>query len=160
MTHPHNPDSGNSMQPTPEDTVILGGGEMPEDLIAEAITEQFGERCPDFDANCYCCRVWKQYDEVLRAPYTIIAPKGGFRALSSFTAEEKVKLRPIAETLAMLDGNAFFGMGEGPDYWSDQYLPEAHALFIANGGDTGWASGASFVRAHPVSPETKNGAAS
>lgn len=35
--------------------------ENQEDLIAEAITEQFGERCPDFDANCHCCKVWQQY---------------------------------------------------------------------------------------------------
>ena len=35
--------------------------ENQEDLIAEAITEQFGERCPDFDADCLCCKVWQQY---------------------------------------------------------------------------------------------------
>jgi hypothetical protein len=47
--------------------------EKQEDLIAEAITEQFGERCPDFDANCYCCRVWRQYDELktIRHPDTL-----------------------------------------------------------------------------------------
>src|SRR5690606_38420615 len=32
------------------------------DLIAEAITEAFGERCPDFNPACWCCRAWKRYD--------------------------------------------------------------------------------------------------
>lgn len=36
---------------------------MTEDLIAEAITEAFGERCPDYGEHCPCCQAWKQYDE-------------------------------------------------------------------------------------------------
>jgi len=32
------------------------------DKIVEAITEQWGERCPDFDADCACCQVWAEYD--------------------------------------------------------------------------------------------------
>lgn len=32
------------------------------DLIAEAITEAFGERCPDFEPSCYCCQAWAEYD--------------------------------------------------------------------------------------------------
>ena len=51
-------------------------------------------------------------------------------------------LRPIAETLAMLDGNAFFEMEV--DHWKC-YLPEAKALFEGNGGLNGWAGGASFA---------------
>lgn len=35
------------------------------DYIAEAIEEAWGERCPDFDAECHCCRAWKQYDDML-----------------------------------------------------------------------------------------------
>lgn len=35
---------------------------MQLDLIAEAITEYWGERCPDFDADCPCCKAWKQFD--------------------------------------------------------------------------------------------------
>ena len=38
-----------------------------EDLIAEAITEAFGERCPDFEPECHCCKVWKQYDHLVSA---------------------------------------------------------------------------------------------
>lgn len=64
-----------------------------------------------------------------------------------FTDEEKVKLRPIAETLAMLDGNAFFTMncGLGRE-WYEMYLPQAYEVYIANGGDNGWAGEASFVK--------------
>lgn len=60
-----------------------------------------------------------------------------------FTDDEKEILRPIAETIAMLDGNAFF------DLVSDiylSYLPEARALFRNNGGLTGWAGGASWIK--------------
>lgn len=78
----------------------------------------------------------------------IAEPEGGFRPHGSFTPGEKAKLRPIAETLAMLDGNAFFGMAAGDhEDWCDQYLPEAAALYEANGGDGGWAGKASFAAA-------------
>lgn len=80
-------------------------------------------------------------------PYRISKPAGGWRKEATFSEAERLKLRPIAETLAMLDGNAFFGMGSGETYWADQYLPEASALYEANGGDTGWASEASFAKA-------------
>lgn len=79
--------------------------------------------------------------------YVVDEPSSGWRATSSFTDGEKAKLRPMAETLAMLDGNAFFGMQvrDGEDFY-EQYLPEAHALYEANGGDGGWAGAASFAR--------------
>lgn len=50
-------------------------------------------------------------------------------------------LRPIAETFAMLDGNAFFGINKRSDEkeWYEQYLPEAFSLFESNGGIDGWA---------------------
>lgn len=62
-------------------------------------------------------------------PYHVPRPDEGWRARESFTDEEKARLRPVAETLAMLDGNAFFGaeLQDGAD-WYEQYLPEAHAL--------------------------------
>lgn len=86
--------------------------------------------------------------ERARPAYSIAEPEGGFRAHGSFAPGEKAKLRPIAETLAMLDGNAFFGMSAGDhEDWSDQYLPEAAALYDANGGDGGWAGKASFAAA-------------
>jgi hypothetical protein len=66
-----------------------------------------------------------------------------------FSKKEKEKLRPIAETLAMMDGNAFFGMSideDGEDNWYENYLTEAWRIYRANGGDKGWASGASWIK--------------
>jgi hypothetical protein len=34
------------------------------DYIAEAITAQWGERCPDADPECFCCLAWAQYDRI------------------------------------------------------------------------------------------------
>ena len=66
-----------------------------------------------------------------------------------FTQNEKNKLRPIAETLAMLDGNAFFGISvddEGEDAWYEAYLSDAWRVYKANGGDKGWASEVSWIK--------------
>lgn len=71
-------------------------------------------------------------------------PRGGWK--TEFTPEEKAKLRPMAETIAMLDGNAFFTIPSIAGDWYEQYLPEAHALYEANGGDDGWAGLASFAK--------------
>ena len=64
-----------------------------------------------------------------------------------FSGQEKTVLRPIAETLAMLDSNAFFGTqsADGTD-WYEQYLPEAWLVWSRNGGATGWAGEASFAK--------------
>lgn len=78
--------------------------------------------------------------------YHIPEPAGGWR--KEFAVAEKLKLRPIAETLAMLDGNAFFGDDTRLD-WHEAYLPEASALYEANGGDAGWAGRASFAAPQP-----------
>jgi hypothetical protein len=53
-------------------------------------------------------------------------------------------IRPIAETLAMLDGNAFFGNGSSDPEdaygeWWMQYAADAIVLWEANGGKNGWA---------------------
>ncbi len=64
-----------------------------------------------------------------------------------FTDQEKKYLRPIAEVLALLDGNAFLTMRlDSNKEWYEQYLSEAHALFIANGGKSGWAGEASWIK--------------
>lgn len=34
------------------------------DLVAEAITEAFGERCPDFEPECHCCKAWAEFDRI------------------------------------------------------------------------------------------------
>jgi hypothetical protein len=73
---------------------------------------------------------------------------GPFRK-KKFTGKQKEQLRPIAEVLALLDGNAFFGMSldeSGEDNWYEQYLPEAWAVFKSNGGLKGWASMTSWMR--------------
>jgi hypothetical protein len=73
---------------------------------------------------------------------------GPFRK-KKFTGKQKEQLRPIAEVLALLDGNAFFGMSldeSGEDNWYEQYLPEAWSIFNANGGMKGWVSMTSWMR--------------
>jgi hypothetical protein len=35
---------------------------MMTNLIEEALTEFYGERCPDYEWTCICCVAWKQYD--------------------------------------------------------------------------------------------------
>ena len=35
---------------------------MMSNLIEEALTEYFGERCPDYHEECMCCKAWKEYD--------------------------------------------------------------------------------------------------
>ena len=32
-------------------------------LIEEAIREHWGERCPDFEPGCPCCRAWAEFDK-------------------------------------------------------------------------------------------------
>jgi hypothetical protein len=32
-------------------------------LVAEAVEFYWGERCPDYEANCHTCMAWAQYDK-------------------------------------------------------------------------------------------------
>ena len=73
--------------------------------------------------------------------YELEEPDGGWRRV--FDDEDKRRLRPIAETLAMMDGNAFFGID--PDHY-EAYLTEADAVYRNNGGNNGWASTASWIQ--------------
>lgn len=82
----------------------------------------------------------------LHLPYYVKKPESGWRKPEEMSAKEKAKLRPIAETLAMLDGNAFFGNDVEDREWYEGYLGEAHALYESNGGDSGWAGLASFAK--------------
>jgi len=36
-------------------------------LICEALTEVFGEKCPDFDEGCATCAIWKEWDRLYNA---------------------------------------------------------------------------------------------
>ena len=76
--------------------------------------------------------------------YKVSEPRDGWRTIDSFSVEEKHLLRPIAETLAMMDGNAFFP--HDGYTWYEQYLPEADAIFQNNGGMDGWAGTSSIAR--------------
>lgn len=79
--------------------------------------------------------------------YKILEPINGWPKLDDIPAHMKPILRPIAETLAMLDGNAFFCIaGTNGSEWYEQYLPEAWTLFEDNGGMQGWSGQAHFVR--------------
>ena len=63
--------------------------------------------------------------------YSVHRLDGGWRRV--FPPDYVEILQPIAETLAMLDGNAFFGPGW--DSWIN-YLPEADAVYRANSSPT------------------------
>jgi len=92
-------------------------------------------------------RLMPDTEGVTTVNYSIYMYDEEFRSSASFSAEEKRMLRPIAETLAMLDGNAFFGIST-PDAY-DGYLPEAWALFVSSGGENGWAGRCSWIREPP-----------
>jgi hypothetical protein len=123
----------------------------PLDIIDDEGDENFGEvealPADQLAAATAAYEEWvAEMEGVSEVSYSIAAPKGGFRAANSFTDEEKKRLRPVAEVLAMMDGNAFFGAttdDNGDDTFYEQYLPEAAALADANGG---WFNMASFVR--------------
>ena len=68
--------------------------------------------------------------------YVLNPPEGGWRSITTFSKEEKKLLRPIAETLAMLSGNAFFGLvtdADDDDLVYEEYLPQAAALYLTAG---------------------------
>jgi len=37
------------------------------DLIEDAIDEKYGPRCDTFEADCWTCQVWQQYDALHEA---------------------------------------------------------------------------------------------
>jgi hypothetical protein len=79
--------------------------------------------------------------------YNIDCPESGWPTLDEIPDRIKHMLRPMAETLAMLDGNAFFGMvGAHGNPWWQQYVPQAWVVFQGNGGLQGWAGEAQFVK--------------
>ena len=90
-----------------------------------------------------------ELDDVLSLKgYHIHEPKDGWK--TDFTDDEKSRFRQMAETLAMLDRNAFFGNTykdrNGVEReWYEMYLPEAHALYSSGGGfSDGWHSESSI----------------
>ncbi|WP_430438969.1 hypothetical protein [Shinella sp.] len=80
-------------------------------LIEEAIIAQFGERCPDFDPDCHCCRVWRALDD-LRAERAagakaihdaVMAERARIVALLL----EEAELTPCGEDAMVTRSNAF-----------------------------------------------------
>jgi predicted xylose isomerase-like sugar epimerase len=86
-------------------------------------------------------KVYKDVMPVEEITYTVQQPDGGWRR--RFTEDDLRKLRPIAETIAMLEGNAFFTLVE--DCYHN-YLQEADAVYRSNGGDDGHAGGVSWIQ--------------
>lgn len=44
---------------------LAPAGDFPsDDLLAFSITEALGERCDDFNQDCYTCQAWQQYDRL------------------------------------------------------------------------------------------------
>lgn len=37
---------------------------MKTDLIKEAVTDWWGERCTEYDPDCVCCTAWAQFDKL------------------------------------------------------------------------------------------------
>lgn len=102
--------------------------------------------------NIKCRYIPNPWDKL---EHLIEKPKSGWKTTSS--KNYKKILRPIAETLALLDGNAFFGVEtdkNGQDIWYEQYLPQAKVLYENNGGRHGWAGFASFGH-KPINKKTK-----
>ena len=66
-----------------------------------------------------------------------------------FTAHEKRILRPIAETIAIMDGNAFFGIQKddnGKDTLYEQFLVEAWMVASYQNKINGWVNETSWVK--------------
>ena len=41
--------------------------------VEEAITDYWGERCPDYEPECPTCQAWAEYDKmVLNGPHIVV----------------------------------------------------------------------------------------
>lgn len=81
---------------------------MSDDLIAEALTEHFGPRCPTRDADDFpdldvarngrypCCEAWEQYDGL----------RADVERLTAALADERRHADVLAEALERRDGGA------------------------------------------------------
>lgn len=45
-----------------------------KERTAAAVTEYFGERCPEFEPQCECCRRWRAFDELFDDDPTEVRP--------------------------------------------------------------------------------------
>jgi hypothetical protein len=40
-----------------------------EALAKKVLTEWFGEKCPDYDPDCECCKRWRSLDDLIENPF-------------------------------------------------------------------------------------------
>ena len=53
--------------PDPPDTFPMMIGHI-RTIAEEFLLEHFGERCPDFEPNCDCCKRWAALDVLIQEP--------------------------------------------------------------------------------------------
>lgn len=82
-------------------------------LVAEAIAEHWGERCPDYAADCPTCQAWKQFDDLRTllesnaalererdaAREALAFLKGEFSAMCRRAESAEAKVRELLSTL-------------------------------------------------------------
>lgn len=135
-------DGENDLDQVGSETALENGEELFFD------SESFRWRASELvlcDGNFDAALIPTPEPRVEERTYSLALPEGSLRDLSSFSTEEKARLRPIAETLAMLDGNSFFGLTQdanGDDTYYEQYLPESAVLVATTSG----SDLASFMR--------------
>lgn len=64
---------------------------MKQNFVEEAISEHWGDRCPDIDADCACCQAWAEYDRLSAAQAPPVAHLDDI-AVDRFAAAMKAKL--------------------------------------------------------------------
>ena len=92
------------------------------DLIADAIREHWGERCPDFDPECWCCRAWAEYDEITR--------------LRAENERLRAALREVMDDLTLISKNHWLPVGLLDDVI---YVNARAALDAFSAPKSGWA---------------------
>lgn len=71
--------------------------EAGQKLIAEAITEQFGERCSDFEPGCFCCQAWAAFDAILSLS-SLLTYEDGLEAAAKVAEEIPIVSSPTEWT--------------------------------------------------------------
>jgi hypothetical protein len=91
----------------------MSEADLYKDLIADAITQAFGERCPDHEPGCFCCEAWKQYDDL----------KAERERGTAIPDEERGSMRDQLESFAVYtdtDGRVKTALGEEADKIMDE----------------------------------------
>lgn len=66
-----------------------------KELIKEAITERYGDRCAEFCGGCACCEAWKAWDDL----ETAALETEGFAAIIAAERAEVLSLRRQLEAV-------------------------------------------------------------